>query len=525
LINTTELKSLSRQSLAEMAREFNISGRSSMSKDDLIAAIRKSQDAARKKKPTKKGADGDAAEPAESASQVLKAKESAKPSRSRTSAAKTRPEAKPESKPEPTSSDSSDAGKPKPGAKPKSSRSSVAAKSKSTPAKSSGAPSNAATKPAAEKPKPAEVNSKKSDRKRVTKPVAQAPAVPTPPPAEPAAKTKDKPAAKPASKVKKPAAKTPAPPPAPVSAKSKLIREEMRRRSQAAMQNKDLSTGVLVAGSAVRGSSTDGSKAPLKDRIVLVVRDSYWLQADWEITRAAVERVRVSMNEKWHKAVPVLRLLAVGDASSNRAEQQLRDIAIHGGVNTWFIDVDNPPSRFRVVVGYLAENDRFFPLCRSNIVETPKPDAVHRLDRHWRDIAEDYERIYSLSGGYEPNSSADLKDVFEERLQRQMPSRSEDSSSSDTDAALDRHRSLPFEVDAELIVFGSTIPGATVLLSGEPVKLREDGTFTVRVALPDKRQVLPVIAQSRDSMRQRTTVIAVERNTKVMEAVDRDQNF
>jgi hypothetical protein len=217
--------------------------------------------------------------------------------------------------------------------------------------------------------------------------------------------------------------------------------------------------------------------------------------------------------------------MTVGDANSNRAEQLVRDIPIHGGVNNWFIDVDNPPARFRVVIGYLAENERFYPLCRSNIVDTPKPDAVNRLDRHWRDIAEDYERIYSLSGGFEANSSADLKEVFEERLQRQMPNRSEDGPGSDTDAALDRHRSLPFEVDAELIIYGSTIPGATVLLSGEPVKLREDGTFTVRVALPDKRQVLPVIAQSRDSMRQRTTVIAVERNTKVMEAVDRDQNF
>jgi len=502
LITITELQSLTRQSLAEMAREINIPGRSSMSKDDLIAAIRKSQDVARKKKPAKKGAGDDTAKPAESTSQAAIAKEPAKPSRPRTSAAKTKPEAKTAA----TSSDLPNAEKPKSRLKPKSSRSTVAAKSKS-----------------------AEINGQKSDRKRPAKPVAQAPTVPTLPVSEPAAQKKDKPAVKlvgkAAGKTKKLPTKTPPATPAPVSAKSKRIREEMRRRSQAAMQNKDLSTGVLVAGSAVRGSSADGSKAPMKDRIVLVVRDSYWLQADWEITRAAVERVRVSMNEKWHKAVPVLRLLAVGDASSNRAEQQIRDIAIHGGVNTWFIDVDNPPARFRVVVGYLAENDRFFPLCRSNIVETPKPDAVHRLDRHWRDIAEDYERIYSLSGGYEPNSSADLKEVFEERLQRQMPNRSEDSSSSDTDAALDRHRSLPFEVDAELIVFGSTIPGATVLLSGEPVKLREDGTFTVRVALPDKRQVLPVIAQSRDSMRQRTTVIAVERNTKVMEAVDRDQNF
>jgi hypothetical protein len=489
-----------------MAREFNIPGRSSMTKDDLIEAIGKSHDAAKSKEPAK------AKEPAKSkesaklkepvkAKEPAKTKEPAKPSRSRPAAAKA---ASPE--------------------KPKANPTTASAKPKTSAPKTSVPKAAAAEKVAVAKPQPAEVNDKKSDRKRASKSVVKDAGAAAGSAAEPQAPKAEKPVAK-TAKAKKSTPKPPPAPPAPVSAKSKRIREEMRRRSQAAMQNKDLSTGVLVAGSAVRGSSGDSANAPHKDRIVLIVRDSYWLQTDWEITRAAVDRVRVAMNEKWHKAVPVLRLLAVGDASSNRAEQQIRDIAIHGGVNTWFIDVENPPSRFRVVIGYLAENDRFFPLCRSNIVETPKPDAVHRLDRHWRDIAEDYERIYSLSGGYEPNSSGDLKDMFEERLQRQMPTRSEDGLTSDTDAALDRHRSLPFEVDAELIVYGSTIPGATVLLSGEPVKLREDGSFTVRVALPDKRQVLPIIAQSRDAMRQRTTVIAVERNTKVMEAVDRDQNF
>lgn len=503
MITITELKSLTRQSLAEMAREFNIPGRSTMTKDHLVEAIRKSHEAARRKKPASKGDTASKRDTADDSdapvavSPKAKPKEPAKPSRSRPAAAKAR-------SPE----------------KPKSNRTTAAAKPKASASKAA-----AVEKVAVAKPQPAGVNGKKSDRKRAAKPVAKddtAAALPTP---EPQSVKLEKPTAKADVKAKKTTPKPPPAAPAPVSAKSKLIREEMRRRSQAAMQNKDLSTGVLVAGSAVRGAASESSNVPHKDRIVLLVRDSYWLQTDWEITRAAVERVRVAMNEKWHKAVPVLRLLAVGDASSNRAEQQIRDIAIHGGVNTWFIDVENPPSRFRVVIGYLAENDRFFPLCRSNIVETPKPDAVHRLDRHWRDIAEDYERIYSLSGGYEPNSSGDLKEMFEERLQRQMPTRSEDGLSTDTDAALDRHRSLPFEVDAELIVYGSTIPGATVLLSGEPVKLREDGSFTVRVALPDKRQVLPIIAQSRDAMRQRTTVIAVERNTKVMEAVDRDQNF
>jgi hypothetical protein len=302
----------------------------------------------------------------------------------------------------------------------------------------------------------------------------------------------------------------------------------MALRSQRALQNKDISSDVLVGGNALRSSKSAGNSPSNahKDRVVLLVRDGFWLQADWEITRAAVERVRVAMAEKWHAAIPVLRLMTVADATANRAEQVVRDIPIHGGVSSWYIDVDEPPSRFRVVVGYVADNERFFPICRSNVVETPRPGSANRIDEHWRDIAEDYERIYSLSGGMDSNSGDDIKELFEDRLQRTMPTRGDSSNgNSDTDAALDRHRALPFEVDAELIIYGSTVPGATVMLGGEPVKLRPDGSFTIRVALPDKRQVFPVVAQSRDGMRQRTTVVAVERNTKVMEPVDRDSNF
>jgi hypothetical protein len=325
---------------------------------------------------------------------------------------------------------------------------------------------------------------------------------------------------------KKAAPPVPTPAPPTVSAKSARIRREMALRSQRALQNKDISSDVLVAGSAVRSGNGPSLHAPHKDRVVLLVRDSYWLQADWEITRAAVERIRVAMAEKWHAALPVLRLMAVADANANRSEQIIRDIPIHGGISSWYIDVDEPPSRYRVVVGYVSDNDRFFPICRSNVIETPRPGSGNRIDEHWRDIAEDYERIYSLSGGFDSNGDDDLKEVFEERLKRTMPTRGDSFGvGSDTDAALDRHRALPFEVDAELIIYGSTIAGATVMLGGEPVKLRPDGSFTIRLALPDKRQVFPVVAQSRDGMRQRTTVVAVERNTKVMEAVDRDSNF
>jgi hypothetical protein len=53
-----------------------------------------------------------------------------------------------------------------------------------------------------------------------------------------------------------------------------------------------------------------------------------------------------------------------------------------------------------------------------------------------------------------------------------------------------------FNVNAELVVYGATEPDATVLVGGRPVRLRPDGTFSVRFALPDGAHQLPVTAVS-----------------------------
>ena len=79
-----------------------------------------------------------------------------------------------------------------------------------------------------------------------------------------------------------------------------------------------------------------------------------------------------------------------------------------------------------------------------------------------------------------------------------------------------------FEVDADVIIYGQAKPDSYVTLAGEPVKLRNDGSFTVRMSMPDQRQILPVVAQSSDGIEQRTTVLSINRNTKEMEPVFRD---
>lgn len=53
-----------------------------------------------------------------------------------------------------------------------------------------------------------------------------------------------------------------------------------------------------------------------------------------------------------------------------------------------------------------------------------------------------------------------------------------------------------FNVNVELIVYGSTEPDALVSIGGRLVPLRPDGTFSFRFALPDGHYTLPAIAVS-----------------------------
>lgn len=261
-----------------------------------------------------------------------------------------------------------------------------------------------------------------------------------------------------------------------------------------------------------------------KDRLVLMVRDPYWIHAHWDIMRHSVDRAKAALAEKWHTAKPILRLLKLDDSgTTNNSEVIYRDIEIHGGVRNWYIDVDSPPSRFKMLMGYLCANSRFYELARSNTVLTPAPGGKEATDDHWADIATDAEHIYSMSGGYgDDTQTGDLTEVFEEKLKRTMDADVLSQFGSGAEGSLKRHKQFHFEVNAELVVFGSTHPEAHVSVGTEPVKVRSDGSFSIRMPLPDRRQVLPATAKSRDGVDSQTVVIAVERNTKVMEPVSSD---
>jgi uncharacterized protein len=73
-----------------------------------------------------------------------------------------------------------------------------------------------------------------------------------------------------------------------------------------------------------------------------------------------------------------------------------------------------------------------------------------------------------------------------------------------------------FNVNAELVIYGATEPNAKVTLGGHEIKLRSDGTFSFRFALPDGKYDLPVVAVSADGTDGRAAELRFSRETQYL---------
>jgi uncharacterized protein len=264
-----------------------------------------------------------------------------------------------------------------------------------------------------------------------------------------------------------------------------------------------------------------------KDRIVVVVRDPYWLHVFWELTHQSVQRAEAALGQDWHGAKPILRVYDVSaQDTTSTAEGVVRDVDIHGGCNNWYIEVTQPPRSYRVDIGYVSKRGQFYVLARSNVVTPPKAGVSDAIDENWSESdAKQADRLYAMSSGFDPSAgdTRALKEFLEERFRRPLHAPTL-TNTPVPPLPGGKDRKFFFHIDAEMIVFGRSVPGARVTIQGEPVKLRPDGTFTMRYSFPDGRQILPAIAESADGVEERKIVLAVERNTKELEPLIHDGN-
>jgi hypothetical protein len=254
-----------------------------------------------------------------------------------------------------------------------------------------------------------------------------------------------------------------------------------------------------------------------QDKIVLQVRDPWWIHAYWEVRTGTLDRLRSELKDEFYRAKRVLRVYDVSHIIfDGKNAHRFFDIQISDQANNWYIDTGGPGRSWCVDLGLVLPGDSFITIVRSNTVYTPLEGPSWITDEEWMVPEEMFARLYGM--GFGLGRSSPVGKVWQERIKRELFSgvlASPGISSVASPAKrIPRERKFWLVVNTELIVYGATEPDATVYVQGRQIKLRHDGTFTLRFALPDGKQVIPVKAISSDNEEERTITPIVTKETR-----------
>jgi uncharacterized protein len=254
-----------------------------------------------------------------------------------------------------------------------------------------------------------------------------------------------------------------------------------------------------------------------QDKIVLLVRDTRWLHSYWELRQDTIDKFKNELGSEFYKSRRVIRVYDVSQINFNgRNAHRFFDVYVDEHANSWYIDTQGPGKSWCADYGLLLPDGRFIMIMRSNIVHTPMEGPSWITDEEWMVPEEMFARLYGM--GFGLGRSSPVGKAWQERIKRELFSGVLASPGMASMASPvkkgQKARKFWLVVDCELIVYGATEPDADVSVQGKKINLRPDGTFTLRFALPDGKQVIPVKAISSDKIEERTITPTVTRETR-----------
>jgi uncharacterized protein len=302
-------------------------------------------------------------------------------------------------------------------------------------------------------------------------------------------------------------------------------------------------------------------------KLFLTARDPHWLYAHWDLTHAQ----QVKLNALSTDGHLVLRIYP------HKIEgHPLYEIHVHPESRHWFAHVERAGNSYVAELGYYSALGRWTHISTSSGTMTP-PDAVSgETDTEFATIPFEFpfaklmeiikaavrenlplaQAIEELRRSGHPDlpkitsvatsildwtvqqekalakvvnidnvrrvwmGSLEITELIRRRLTQEISSLGAsqfgNSSLSSPFGGMEKSKGFWFNVNAELIIYGATEPNAKVTLGGHEIKLRPDGTFSFRFALPDGKYDLPAVAVSADGDDARAADLKFSRETQYL---------
>jgi len=254
-----------------------------------------------------------------------------------------------------------------------------------------------------------------------------------------------------------------------------------------------------------------------EDKIVAFVRDPLWAYTYWEITLLTLDNLKQKYGNDFYKARKILRVYDVTNINfDGKNYNRFFDIDINFEAGNWYVNTAGPGRSWCIDLGFVLPSGEFIMILRSNVISTPLDGPSWITDEEWMIPDDMFARLYGMGFGF--GKSSPVGKAWPERFKKALfsgilASPGMASMASPTKRA-PKERKFWLIVNTELIVYGATEPDAKVTVQGKEIKLRPDGTFSLRFALPDGKQVIPVKAVSGDKEEERVITPIVVKETK-----------
>lgn len=301
-------------------------------------------------------------------------------------------------------------------------------------------------------------------------------------------------------------------------------------------------------------------------KLFLTARDPHWLYAHWDLTREQ----QLKLNAQSSDGHLILRIYEGRIEGHPKSE-----IHVHPESRHWFAHVENAGKSYAVELGYYSSVGKWTRVAVSSATVTP-PDAISsETDTEYATIPFEFpfaklmriieqavcenlplaQAIEELRRHGHPDlpkingspivtwtpeqekalagiisidetrrvwmGSLEITELIRRRLAHAVSSIESSfgisspgiSSVTSPFGGMEKQKGFWFNVNAELIIYGATEPDAKVTLGGHEIKLRSDGSFSYRFALPDGDYDLPAVAVSADRTDARAADLHFSRQT------------
>jgi hypothetical protein len=304
-------------------------------------------------------------------------------------------------------------------------------------------------------------------------------------------------------------------------------------------------------------------------QLFITARDPHWLYAHWDLSREQLKKFN-GLSVDHHLVLRIYRDAIVGEP--------LTQIHLHPESRNWFVPVAHAGAKYAAELGYYDLRSQWKSVSSSGATFTPPDTLAEDTTARFATIPSDvpFEQLLALvktairehvplvealqqlraegytqlpaaaqiAGEWTPAQeqalaavismdqvrriwigSLEITELIRRQLQQEisslavsqfgLPSSPMGAFGSISSAFGGMpQKGFWFNINAELIIYGATEPDAAVTIGGKKIKLRPDGTFSFRFALPDGNYNLPAVATSADGDDSRNADLKFSRITK-----------